>query len=75
LYSTELPKNLIVTGEGLEKNKISVRVAVNVPLLYFSFFFFRIYSLDFFDETFRIEAHESEILCVVFSPQESGKFS
>uniref|UniRef100_A0A7M5WY06 MABP1/WDR62 second WD40 domain-containing protein n=1 Tax=Clytia hemisphaerica TaxID=252671 RepID=A0A7M5WY06_9CNID len=32
----------------------------------------RIYSLDFFDETFRIEAHESEILCVEFSPEESG---
>lgn len=27
----------------------------------------------FFDETAKIEAHESEVLCVEFSPNESGK--
>ena len=26
----------------------------------------------FFDETAKIEAHESEVLCVEFSPTESG---
>ena len=26
----------------------------------------------FFDETAKIEAHESEVLCVEFSPNESG---
>ena len=33
---------------------------------------FRVYDLTFFDETAKIEAHESEVLCVEFSPRESG---
>lgn len=32
----------------------------------------RVYDLTFFDETAKIEAHESEVLCVEFSPTESG---
>lgn len=32
----------------------------------------RVYDLTFFDETAKIEAHESEVLCVEFSPRESG---
>ncbi|KAL9954783.1 hypothetical protein ACROYT_G042360 [Oculina patagonica] len=32
----------------------------------------RVYDLMFFDETAKIEAHESEVLCVEFSPTESG---
>ena len=36
------------------------------------FLSFRIYDLQFFDETIRIEAHESEILCVEFSSPQSG---
>ena len=34
--------------------------------------FNRIYDLMFFDEIIKIEAHESEVLCVEFSPTESG---
>ncbi|RMX55508.1 hypothetical protein pdam_00024122, partial [Pocillopora damicornis] len=32
----------------------------------------RVYDLMFFDEVAKIEAHESEVLCVEFSPNESG---
>ncbi|XP_020618464.1 mitogen-activated protein kinase-binding protein 1-like isoform X2 [Orbicella faveolata] len=32
----------------------------------------RVYDLMFFDETAKIEAHESEVLCVEFSPTDSG---
>ncbi|KAJ7357497.1 mitogen-activated protein kinase binding protein 1 [Desmophyllum pertusum] len=32
----------------------------------------RVYDLMFFDETAKIEAHESEVLCVEFSPTETG---
>ena len=35
-------------------------------------FLFRVYDLTFFDETAKIEAHESEVLCVEFSPTDSG---
>lgn len=35
----------------------------------------RIYELQFMDELLRIEAHDSEILCLAFSPTETGKFT
>ena len=35
-------------------------------------FYIRVYDLMFFDEVAKIEAHESEVLCVEFSPSESG---
>lgn len=35
-------------------------------------FYIRVYDLMFFDEVAKIEAHESEVLCVEFSPNESG---
>ena len=38
-----------------------------------SCFIFRIYDLQFVDELIKIEAHESEILCVEFSQPDSGK--
>jgi len=39
---------------------------------YHSQFHFRVYDLMFFDETAKIEAHESEVLCVEFSPTDTG---
>ena len=42
-------------------------------IMYFLCIYFRIFGLQFCDEMIRIEAHESEILCVEFSSPESGK--
>lgn len=36
---------------------------------------FSIFSLDFLDELVKIEAHDSEVLCLAFSPLSTGKTS
>lgn len=36
---------------------------------------FSIFSLDFLDELVKIEAHDSEVLCLAFSPISTGKTS
>lgn len=51
--------------------KTSIRAAF-FQNAYHSQFNFRVYDLMFFDETAKIEAHESEVLCVEFSPTDSG---
>lgn len=37
--------------------------------------FFRIFGLQFMDELQKIEAHDSEVLCLAFSPTETGKWA
>lgn len=34
-----------------------------------------IFSLDFMDEQLKIEAHDSEVLCLSFSPASTGESS
>lgn len=34
---------------------------------------FSVFSLDFLDELAKIEAHDSEVLCLAFSPFSTGK--
>ena len=34
---------------------------------------FRIFGLEFLDELVKIEAHDSEVLCLAFSPASTGK--
>lgn len=41
-------------------------------LLSVFFFLFRIFGLQFMDEIQKIEAHDSEVLCLAFSPAETG---
>lgn len=36
---------------------------------------FSVFSLDFLDELVKIEAHDSEVLCLAFSPTATGKTS
>lgn len=36
---------------------------------------FRIFGLEFLDELVKIEAHDSEVLCLAFSPTSTGKTS
>lgn len=58
-------KIYLLTWEAFFYHKVSFSVLlINV--------LFRVYDLMFFDETAKIEAHESEVLCVEFSPTDSG---
>lgn len=36
---------------------------------------FRIFGLQFLDELVKIEAHDSEVLCLEFSPVSTGRMS
>lgn len=36
---------------------------------------FRIFGLEFLDELVKIEAHDSEVLCLAFSPSSTGTTS
>jgi len=43
--------------------------------IYITFFspYIRIFGLEFLDELVKIEAHDSEVLCLEFSPTSTGK--